>query len=248
VATEGAPAPRPLFNLDQLAARPDAPVLVVEGEKAAVGLDGSSGAAALLPEYVVTTSVSGAKAAAKSDWSPLASREVVIWPDNDTPGAAYAQEVADLALVAGARSIRIVDVADLPQGFDLADELPQGLDIEARLQGAQLAEPPPKSDKGLSVASFGHFQMNSDGLHVTKEAKDPVWITAPFEISGRARDPLGHEWGRLLRWYDEDGRLHEHFVSDAALHGDLAALAGELARQGLRIATSPARARTSLTT
>ncbi|HEV2604615.1 MAG TPA: hypothetical protein VGU24_13210, partial [Microvirga sp.] len=29
---KGSPAPRPLFNLDQLAARPDAPVLVVEGE------------------------------------------------------------------------------------------------------------------------------------------------------------------------------------------------------------------------
>jgi uncharacterized protein (DUF927 family) len=165
---------------------------------------------------------------------------VVVWPDADEPGAAYAQEVADLALVAGARSVRIVDVADLPDGFDLADELPEGLDIEARLQGARPAEPPSKEEKGLSLASFRHFQMNSDGLHVTKQGQEPTWISAPFEIAGRGRDPHGKDWGRLLRWEDEDHRQHEHFVRDAALHGDLAALAGELASGGLRIAANPA--------
>lgn len=70
---KGPPSPRPLFNLDQLAARPDAPVLVVEGEKAAVGLDGFGGTAALLPGSVVTTSMGGAKAARKTDWGPSPS-------------------------------------------------------------------------------------------------------------------------------------------------------------------------------
>ena len=32
-ASEGFPKPRPLFNLDQLVARPDAPVLIVEGKR-----------------------------------------------------------------------------------------------------------------------------------------------------------------------------------------------------------------------
>ena len=69
--------PRPLFGLDRLAARQDTPVLVVEGEKAAVGLDGRGGAAALVPSHVVITSPGGSKAAASADWSPLRGRDVV---------------------------------------------------------------------------------------------------------------------------------------------------------------------------
>jgi hypothetical protein len=72
---EGAPdwrqkswaSPWPLFGLDRLALRPDAPILVVEGEKGAVGLDGHGGAAVLLPSYVVFTSPGGAQAAKKAD-------------------------------------------------------------------------------------------------------------------------------------------------------------------------------------
>ena len=129
--------PRPLFGLDRLAARPDAPVLVVEGEKAAVGLDGNGGAAALVPSHVVITSPGGAKAAGKADWSPLRGRDVVIWPDADEAGAAYAKDVAEQARKAGARSVRIVDTSGLPDGFDLGDPLPDGLDVEARLRAAQ---------------------------------------------------------------------------------------------------------------
>ena len=43
------PTPRPLYNLSELALRPDSPVLIVEGEKTA-------DAAKLFPDYVVVTS------------------------------------------------------------------------------------------------------------------------------------------------------------------------------------------------
>ena len=46
--------PRPLYGLDRLAARPDAPVIVCEGEKAA------DAAERLFPEYVAVTSPNGA--------------------------------------------------------------------------------------------------------------------------------------------------------------------------------------------
>jgi hypothetical protein len=192
---------------------------VVEGEKAAAGLEGHGGAAALLPDYVVTTSMGGAKAAHKTDWGPLAGRDVVIWADADEPGAAYAQDVAEAIIAAGAASVRVVDVGDLPKGFDLADEIPEGLDVEARIRSARLIEwPSPEASDSHAYASFGKFEMDAEGLHVgSKESQDSIWISAPFEIAGRARDPQGHDWGRLLRWYDEDRRLHEHFVSDAAL-------------------------------
>ena len=53
---KGFPVPRPLHNLHLLAAQPDAPVLVVEGEKAA------NAAITLFPDHVVTSIMGGANA------------------------------------------------------------------------------------------------------------------------------------------------------------------------------------------
>jgi hypothetical protein len=77
------PKPLPLYGLDRLAARPDAPVLLVEGEKTADAGD------SLFPDYVAITS-GGSTSAASADWSPLSGRDVTIWPDNDEPGKKYA--------------------------------------------------------------------------------------------------------------------------------------------------------------
>lgn len=71
------PEPRPLYGLDRLAAKPGAPVLLVEGEKCA------DAAAALLPEFAVVSWPGGGKAVKKCDWSPLAGRNVIAWPDAD---------------------------------------------------------------------------------------------------------------------------------------------------------------------
>ena len=60
---KGIPIFRPLYNLQALWERPDAPVLVVEGEKT------SDAARKLFTSYVPTTSMSGAKAAHLSDWA-----------------------------------------------------------------------------------------------------------------------------------------------------------------------------------
>jgi hypothetical protein len=118
---KGATEPRPLYGLDRLDARPDARILVVEGEKSA------DAAERLLPDMVATTSPNGSKSARKADWSPLAGRSVVIWPDADEPGAAYAQTVADLALAAGAKSVEIVTPpAGAAKGWDAADALAEG--------------------------------------------------------------------------------------------------------------------------
>lgn len=120
---QGAPAPRPLFQLDRLSACPNAPVLVVEGEKAA------EAAALLFPEFVATTSPNGAGNASKADWSALAGRAVTIWPDHDDEGRAYADDAACRALAAGAASVSVVDVPiGFPLKWDLADPPPAGWD------------------------------------------------------------------------------------------------------------------------
>lgn len=114
------PVPRPLYNLPALAQKPEAPVLVVEGEKTA------SAAAAIFSDHVVLTSSGGASSAEKTDWSKIRGREVVIWPDNDAVGQSYARHVAQLCLTHGAVSAAIVAVPDdFPQKWDLADAPPE---------------------------------------------------------------------------------------------------------------------------
>ncbi|MCB1784571.1 MAG: hypothetical protein KDI13_11340 [Alphaproteobacteria bacterium] len=118
----GAPQPRPLYGLDRLAARPDAPVIICEGEKA------TDAATALFLDYVTITSPGGSGSAGCTDWTPLIGRDVTIWPDNDNPGQKYAQSVARLVKKAGARSVRIVTIPDgFEEKWDVADELPEGM-------------------------------------------------------------------------------------------------------------------------
>lgn len=126
---EAMPALRPLLYLTEIAALPDgARVYICEGEKAvdaarAIGL-------------LATTSAGGAEAAAKSDWSPMKNKSVVILSDNDDAGEKYAEQVAILSRRAGADEIRIVRLVDrwpdLSAGGDIADVFERaGGDAEA---------------------------------------------------------------------------------------------------------------------
>jgi hypothetical protein len=118
---QGPAAPRPLYGLDRLAARPDPPVLLVEGEKSADAAD------QLLPDYVAITSSGGCKAASKANWSPLAGRDVVIWPDADESGNAYAVAATAAILAAGARSVAtLAPPVDVAGGWDAADAQREG--------------------------------------------------------------------------------------------------------------------------
>jgi ATP-dependent exoDNAse (exonuclease V) alpha subunit/5S rRNA maturation endonuclease (ribonuclease M5) len=123
-------AKTPLYNLKELTDRLDAPVLIVEGEKAA------EAAKHLFPDMVVTTWQGGASAVHASDWTPLQDREVIIWPDNDIAGQKAAEQIKARCEVAGVKDATIIDVAfekdqpALPPKWDLADALPQGLTLE----------------------------------------------------------------------------------------------------------------------
>lgn len=125
------PRPRPLFGLDRLAAQPDAPVLLVEGEKC-----GAAGAGAL-PMYAVVSWAGGSKGIPYADWSPLKGRDVVLWPDADEPGVQamlgyqrYDGErvpgVAQFLARVGVRSMRFVDTQGQAKGWDIADAIADG--------------------------------------------------------------------------------------------------------------------------
>lgn len=116
----GFPEPRPLYGLDRLAMRPDAPVIICEGEKA------TDGAEYLCPAYVCVTSPGGSNGAHKADWSPLAGRRVIIWPDADVPGRKYAEVVAAILQPIAASVAIITPPDDVPPGWDADDASCEG--------------------------------------------------------------------------------------------------------------------------
>ena len=117
------PAPRPLYRLPDLTARPDAPALVVEGEKTA------DRAASLFPDCAATTSAGGSKAARWAAWSALTGRDVLIIPDADSAGDGYAADVVRLARGVGASSVRIAPAAEVARLLGVAGDLPAGWDV-----------------------------------------------------------------------------------------------------------------------
>ena len=162
--TKGFPEPRPLYGLETLAARPDAPVLVVEGEKKC------EPARSRFPDFTCVASSNGAQSAKKADWSPLAGRHVTVWPDADKPGAEYAANVAALVMQAGAESAFIVDTHGLPEGWDLADELPEGTtdaDLARRLAEAK---PPQAKETGTTKpsATTGDAEVDVDIMRLAR--------------------------------------------------------------------------------
>lgn len=126
--------PRHMYGLDRLAkAAPDAPVLLVEGEKTA------DAAQELFPDYVCMTWSGGSGAASLTNFDPIADRTVIIWPDNDHPGLKVALDLIgcldankanfanleDKDNLAPERRI-ILPPENLPPKWDLADEPPDG--------------------------------------------------------------------------------------------------------------------------
>ena len=111
------PAPRPPYGLHLLAERPDAGVLIVEGEKTA------EAARLLFPRTVVLAWCGGAGGVLATDWSALNGRRVALWPDNDKPGLLTMAKLAQhLQQLDQPPQLRIVlPPADAPSGWDLAD-------------------------------------------------------------------------------------------------------------------------------
>jgi uncharacterized protein (DUF927 family) len=144
-----APTPRPLYGLDLLAARPDAPVLICEGEKSA------DAAGVLAPDWVAISAPGGASAAGSADLEPLTDRTVTIWPDNDEPGTGFAADLAHRLDALGC-AVALLDPLALdheaPPKWDAADALASGLDPvlladalrDAEIWGADEREPKPE--------------------------------------------------------------------------------------------------------
>lgn len=136
------PTPRPLYWA-RLPVRFGAQVIIVEGEKAA------DAAARLLPSLPACTWPGGTQGVKHVDWSPLAGRNVVIWPDADAPGITAARDIADRLIAIGCTVKMAEPDEGRAKGWDAADAEAEGWDTAATVAWLRAnamphqPEPPP---------------------------------------------------------------------------------------------------------
>jgi hypothetical protein len=132
------PGARPLFGLDRLASKPDAIVLLVEGEKAAEAVERGPFAEAFkwAPSDVVgVTWPGGTNAITYADFSPLVGREIIILPDNDGPGEQAANALVEALKPVGVKGLRRWrPPTNAPEKWDIADPPPDGCTPEALVE------------------------------------------------------------------------------------------------------------------
>ncbi len=146
------PYPRILYGSELLASNPNANIILCEGEKA------TDAARRILAGkgVICMTWAGGCKAVPKADWSLLANRKIVGWPDCDSQRDKRTQEllpyheqggmaamlaISDAVAEHGA-TMRIVQVpqpgGEWPSGYDLADLEADGWDAARVLEFIKL--------------------------------------------------------------------------------------------------------------
>lgn len=202
------PEPRPIYKLAELgdASR----VFVVEGEKCADSLRAM--------EFVATTSAGGSKAPHKTDWTPLAGKDVVILPDNDDPGRKYAKAVrAKLTALTPPATVRLVALPRLGDGGDVADFIATmrqaGRDddairaaIEAITESAQPAKP-----KAANITEDREHEGRSSKSISLKIAEDILADPNVELFHDGASEPRGYV--SILR----DGRRMTYPIKSSAI-------------------------------
>lgn len=131
----GAPDLRPLYKLPEIALA--STVVLVEGEGCADALNNVG--------ITATSAMQGAHAPInKTDWSPLAGKTVIIWPDKDAAGFAYAKAVSERLLALGCTVLGVTPPETAPDKWDASDCIAEGLDAQALIAGATPVQAKPK--------------------------------------------------------------------------------------------------------
>lgn len=159
------PGKLPLYCLPELGG--DDTVFVVEGEKCADLVRGLG--------LMATTSAHGSKSPQKTDWAPLSGKTIIIVPDQDSPGKAYAEAVAGILHGLDPRpEIRILDLPAGAKGDDIEqwlETLPdRWSDADCRNELARLwaavppwMPPPPEPKKDPTAPGKDGFNLTEWG-------------------------------------------------------------------------------------
>lgn len=252
------PTNRPLYNLPSLLALPDATVWIVEGEKAADAL------IELMPDKPIVSWQGGSQAVFKADFTPLADRKCVIWPDNDQAGLKAKDKIIQMLQAVNAQSIKQVNLDalthavkhygyELKAGDDAFDLQSAGFTSE-RLASLmfkegvltnpldhQASQKPSETKETVHVFKR-HFQLLDDGVYMVDVASDqnaykaPKWICAKLAVLALSRSPANAEWGILVTFQDRDFIQHRFIIPAKSFNGDGLDATSMLYDHGLNIA------------
>jgi putative DNA primase/helicase len=203
------PEPRPLYNQPGML-RSDR-VVLVEGEKCAKTLIDAG--------ICATTAMHGANAPVdKTDWSPLAEKAVIIWPDKDKPGWAYAENAAQAILRAGALSCVILYPPEgKPDGWDCADAVGEAMDVRSLITSSPAMTvhmPDLGTDKSGNKTSK---QVGSSGEPAVWGSDDALALA----FTQHYKDDWSYvaAWGKWLMWDGQKWRSEDTLAaSDLVRH------------------------------
>lgn len=201
------PSPRPMYGLRDLANNRANQVLLVEGEKC------TDAARRALAGVKITPAswMGGGKSIAKTDWSPLAGRSVLIWPDADAEGWNTAMDLVPLLRKSGVARIKIIHPPEtMPDGWDIADAERDGTDIGAFIRDHIQDWPAdrlPQKTPHVTVRPA----IDPDPAHTPVPADDdrPNAFHTPAVIAGQRRTgPSSPGWNnRIIMTKDGDSML-----------------------------------------
>ena len=209
------PDPRPIYNQPGLLNAQQ--VVLVEGEKCAQALIDLGMAA--------TTAMHGANAPVeKTDWSPLAGKTVLVWPDRDKAGWDYAMAAAQAALGAGALACDVLLPPDEQvDGWDAADAIAECFDVHTFITTGPRMSIKPASATPTQEPSVWATDDALALSFTTRYAEDWRYCAA---------------WGKWLlwdgrRWHSDETLLIHDLIRvlcrEAALKADSHRLAARLA-------------------
>lgn len=190
----GMPTPRILYNLHLLKKYPKATILLVEGEKCADHANKYLD----LNKTIAMTWVGGANGIRNCDFTVLKGRNIIYWPDNDSPGTLAMQAIHDQIKTITLKNRWIYVPKEMPAKWDVADREWNGEEMKIFIRANMGDVPKPEL--------------------VVPEKIEPVANTLPAKKPRKPKtDPTDNEHFRMLGYdKDETGKLVYFFFSHDA--------------------------------
>ena len=190
----------------------------------------------------------------------LADYDVVLWPDNDRSGIAQAKSAAEIIHASGqARTIKLLTPpADFPPAGDIMDAVQQlhwnPSQVSQFLGTASCFRPEQSSDDPSPEPDGDQrfpFRVSDAGVFFLKEGSDgsidSIKLSSRVDVVAETCDANGGNWGRLLRWQDNERRTHEWAMPMDLLASDASSMRARLLGDGLPFITTNNRLRDRFT-
>ena len=164
-----------MYGLDQVVAAPESQIILCEGPRKA---EAAKTFFAALP---CIGYAGGCQSWKKTDWSPVAGRRIIMWPDADDKGrqsfAALAQHLVTLGC-----QVWILDTSDKAEGWDAFDAIEEGYTPSMIMAWAKAS----KGEQIVAVEPEPEPTIADDyEQHIAESITHPAgeeWTTEPADL------------------------------------------------------------------